>query len=392
MRDGGAGLNGGHESGVVGQSAAAPRVVPSAPPKPGFEEVRDATIGQTPWACGAFSYAGGSAPATATGPDRSSPKLLGPPLQKQVVYHVAKPGQPRDPRRMTTTTLPTVRHHWVSVKTLRLHAAEVGSDGPPVLMLHGFPQHWYAWRHVMAALADDHRVYALDLRGAGRSDAPHGGYDTLTMTGDVLAVMDALELPVVHLAGHESGAWLGFHLALAAPERVASLLAVNTLHPWLPLRRLAPQMWRFWYTALFEYPVLGEWVIRTRPGVLRWLLRRGRRALPDVDVDVFVDVFRDPARARAGQQLQWQLVVNDIPRRIFGRYRSQRLTVPTMLLAGRRDFAVSPRSLTQAGSNATELDIQVVDGGHYLPEERPDVVAASIRGMTSGAPPLRRPA
>ncbi len=293
---------------------------------------------------------------------------------------------------MSATTLPAVKHRSVSVNGLRLHVAEVGSDGPPVLMLHGFPQHWYAWRHVMAALADDHRVYALDLRGAGRSDAPRSGYDTVTMTGDVLAVLDALDLPVVHLAGHESGGWIGFHLALAAPERFASFLAVNAPHPWLPHRRLVPQMWRFWYTALFEYPMLGEWVIRTRPGVLRWLLRRGRPELPDADVDVFVDAIREPARARAGQQLQWQIVLHDIPRRILGRYRSQRLTVPTLLLAGRRDFALSPRSLTQAGPNATDLHIRIVDGGHYLPEERPDIVAAAIRGMTSDVLAMRRSA
>jgi pimeloyl-ACP methyl ester carboxylesterase len=281
-----------------------------------------------------------------------------------------------------TTTIPAISHRHVLANGLRFHVADAGSDGPPVLLLHGFPQHSYAWRHVIAELATDHHVYALDLRGAGRSEAPRRGYDTTTLAGDVLAVMDALGLPATHLVGHEWGGWLGFAVALRAPGRVSSFVAVNAPHPWLPHRKMLPQMWRFWYTALFEYPVLGAWVIRTRPGVLRWQLRRGRHDLPAADVAVFTDVAREPARARAGQQLHWQLVVHDIPRRLLGCYRRRHLRVPTVLLAGARDFALSARSVTGAGRHADDLQVQVVDGGHYLPEERPKLVAAAVRTLT----------
>jgi pimeloyl-ACP methyl ester carboxylesterase len=268
-----------------------------------------------------------------------------------------------------------ISHHDVHANGLRFHVAQAGPSGPPVLLLHGFPQHSHAWRHVIADLAPDHHVYAPDLRGAGDSEAPRHGYDTATLTADVLALMDALDLSTVALVGHESGGWLGFHLALAAPERFPSLVAVNTPHPWIPHRRMLPHMWRFWYTALFEYPVLGPWLIRTRPGLLRWLLHRGRPGLAEPDVAAFVNPFRDPARARAGQQLQWQMVLHDIPRRMLGRYRGRRLAVPTLLLAGRHDFALSPRSLT-TGHN---IDVRIVDGGHYLPEEQPKAVSTAVR-------------
>jgi len=279
----------------------------------------------------------------------------------------------------------TITHHDVHANGLRFHVAQAGSAGPPVLLLHGFPQHSHAWRYVMADLAADHRVYAPDLRGAGVSEAPRRGYDTATMTADVLALVDALGLSTVALVGHESGGWLGFHLALAAPERFASLVSVNAPHPWIPHRRMLPHMWRFWYTALFEYPVLGAWLIRTRPGLLRWLLRRGRPGLADADTDTFVNPFGDASRARAGQQLQWQMVLHDIPRRMLGRYRSCRLAVPTLLLAGRRDFALSPNSLTTAHN----IGVRVIDGGHYLPEERPGAVSGAVREI--GAPPLHGP-
>lgn len=285
---------------------------------------------------------------------------------------------------MTITTPQGITHRQLIANGVRLHVAQAGTSGPPVLLLHGYPQHWYAWRDVITKLAEDHRVCALDLRGAGQSDAPRRGYDTATLTGDVLAVLDALGLPPVTVAGHEWGGWLAFHLALAAPERFTGVVAVNAPHPWLPQRRLLPQMWRFWYTALLEYPLLGTWVIR-HTGVLAWLLRRGRPGLPAANAEVFARPGREPARARAGQQLHWQAVLHDIPRRVLGGYRHQHLTVPAMVLAGARDFALSPRSLTGAGPHADELAIRVVDGsGHYLPEERPDVVAAAIAEMAPG--------
>lgn len=84
-----------------------------------------------------------------------------------------------------TTTPPEITHRTVQANGLRFHVAEAGADGPAVLLLHGFPQHWYAWRYVMADLSADHRVYALDLRGAGQSDAPPRGYETGTLATDV---------------------------------------------------------------------------------------------------------------------------------------------------------------------------------------------------------------
>lgn len=282
---------------------------------------------------------------------------------------------------MTTTTLPEITHRYLTVNGVRLHVAAAGASGPPVLLLHGYPQHWYAWRDVITGLADGHRVFALDLRGAGQSDAPRHGYDSATLAADVLAALDALRLPTVTLAGHEWGGWLGFHLTLTAPARFTGFVALNTPHPWLPHRKLLPQMWRFWYTALLEYPLLGAWVIQ-HTGVLGWLLRRGRPGLPPADVAAFTTPAREPARARAGQQLHWQVVLRDIPRRAFGGYRRRHLPVPALLLAGADDFALSPRSLTGAGTHADELAVRVIGGaGHYLPEEKPAIVAAAIREM-----------
>jgi pimeloyl-ACP methyl ester carboxylesterase len=80
-----------------------------------------------------------------------------------------------------------VTHRWLEARSIRFHVAEAGSGDDPVLLLHGWPQHWYEWRYLMPALADRHRVLAPDLRGFGWSDAPRDGYLREEMARDVLA-------------------------------------------------------------------------------------------------------------------------------------------------------------------------------------------------------------
>jgi pimeloyl-ACP methyl ester carboxylesterase len=256
-----------------------------------------------------------------------------------------------------------------------------GTVGPVIMLLHGFPQHAHAWRHVITELAADHQVYAVDLRGAGASDAPPRGYDTATRVADVLAILDELNLSTVHLAGHEWGGWLAFHVALRAPARVSSLAAINAPHPWVPLSRMLPQMWRVWYTALLEYPALGSWILQHRPGLTRWLLRRGRPHVSAQDLAIYVQPNSEPARARAGQQLHWQFVRRDIPARLLGRLRHSSLRMPTVALYSTRDFALSRRCAVPALPQAPSMRVLMVNGGHWLPEEQPSAVATIIRDL-----------
>ena len=119
-----------------------------------------------------------------------------------------------------------VSHRTVRARGLDFHVAEAGEGDDVVLCLHGWPQHWYEWRHLMPALAAaGHRVLAMDLRGFGWSDAPAGGYEKEKMADDVLAVLDQLGLERVKLVGHDWGGWIGFLLALRAPDRFSRFLA-----------------------------------------------------------------------------------------------------------------------------------------------------------------------
>jgi pimeloyl-ACP methyl ester carboxylesterase len=277
--------------------------------------------------------------------------------------------------------VPGVTHRFVTVRGVRLHLAEAGPDrAEPVLLLAAFPQHWYAWRHVIPLLAPHHRVIALDLRGFGWSDAPKHGYGGVSLSDDVVAVLDELGLEHASVIGHDWGAWVGFFTALRYPHRVSHLVSVNMTHPWPPFMRLAPNLWRMWHTALMEWPPLGRFVIR-RTRFTHFLLRHWVADKQVWDRDgfaVFTDVLREPARARAAEQLHAAYVWREIFGHPFGgRFHAARLTVPTLILGGDRDVVIPPSVLAGGHRNAENLRFVVVPGcGHLMPEERPDAIAS----------------
>ena len=118
-----------------------------------------------------------------------------------------------------------VTHRFVDAGGLRMHVAEAGpEDGEVIVLLHGWPQHWYEWRHQIPELAKHYRVICPDLRGFGWSDAPSSGYEKETLAEDIVNVLDALGLERVKLVGHDWGGWCGFLICLNHPERVERFL------------------------------------------------------------------------------------------------------------------------------------------------------------------------
>src|SRR3954465_11116820 len=149
-----------------------------------------------------------------------------------------------------------------------LHVAEAG-DGPPLVLLHGWPQHWWAWRRGLSALAEERRVLCPDLRGLGWSDAPPGAYAKEQWAADVVALLDALGLDRVDLAGHDWGGLVALLAALRAPARVRTAPALSILHAWprppAPSQRaLVPLA----YQLPLATPVAGAQLLRRLPGLV----------------------------------------------------------------------------------------------------------------------------
>ncbi|WP_129307898.1 alpha/beta hydrolase [Streptomyces sp. L2] len=284
-----------------------------------------------------------------------------------------------------------VRHDWKEIRGARLHIAEYGT-GTPLLMLHGFPQHWYAWHRAAELVAGEYRLVCPDLRGFGWSEGTARGYDMDALADDALALLDALGLERVGLVGHDWGGHLGFRLCLRAPERFTGYLALNMSHPWPRHRVVLPNLWRMWYTAFVEYPVLGRAVLRHWPAFTRFLLRH-QVADPAVWEETELAEYAAATResAAAGQAMFWQYVLRDIPALLRGTHRRQRLTVPTLLLGGERDNVIPPALLDGGEAYTDDLTVRVVPGaGHFLPQERPGEVADALRelfGSSESRPP-----
>lgn len=269
-----------------------------------------------------------------------------------------------------------VTHSYVKVNGLNLHLAEAGS-GEPLLMLHGWPQHWYMWRHQISCLAQCYSVICPDLRGFGWSDAPATGYEKEQLVDDVIALLDTLNLSRIRLMAHDWGGWVGFLLCLRQPERVQRLLALNVPHPFQKLDTRALTLWRFWYQWVIASPLFGKWIVQNRSGFVRRLLRRGfvNKTLSEEEITAYTSRLSEPARAYASVLLYRSFLLWEFVPLIRGRYCSSRLSTPALILFGVHDFSLSPALLRGYSPYADDLRIELVpNSGHFIAEDQPELV------------------
>jgi pimeloyl-ACP methyl ester carboxylesterase len=261
----------------------------------------------------------------------------------------------------------------VQLPGVRLHVAQAGA-GEPLVLLHGWPQHWFSWRHLIGPLSERYTVIAPDLRGWGWSEAPPGDYAKATFAADIIALLDHEGIERARVIGHDWGAWTAFLLALDHPERIERMVALDIVPPWPERPRLRHALIPVFliYQVLIASPLgvplmtrstrFVREIIRLASGTrLRWSLE---------ELDVYADVLREPARARASSSCYRTFLTREALSR--SRRRGQ-LTVPTLLLMGqasalRRIFDPQPGG---------QLKVESIAGaGHFLAEEAPDEVLA----------------
>jgi pimeloyl-ACP methyl ester carboxylesterase len=268
--------------------------------------------------------------------------------------------------------VPGVEHRTVEVDGVRLHVAQAG-QGPPLILLHGWPQHWWSWRRLIPELANDYRVLAPDLRGWGWSDAPPGDYAKSTFAQDIVRLLDAEGLDQVKVIAHDWGAFAAFLLALEHPERIERLVALDIAPPWLErpqFRHLALPLLLSYQFAVAS-PVAGMRMMTSSTRFIRGIIRLGSGPMitwSDEELDAYAEVLREPARAAASSACYRTFLTREMPAALRGRRRASDLTVPTLLLMGSRSVlnrVLSPQS-------AGRLRVQTIpNAGHFLPEEAP---------------------
>ncbi len=285
-----------------------------------------------------------------------------------------------DRRLPPLPALDGVRHRDIAIEGVRLHVAEVGPEsGEPVLFVHGWPQHWWCWRKVVAQLPES-RCVMPDLRGHGWSEAPAGGYETTQRTTDMRNLLDALEIDRVCYVGHDWGAWAGFLLATESPERVSALLALSVPHPWpsrhdrLSPRRLAAML----YQVPLSTPLLGHALMRA--GIVKRILKGA--SAPGTFSAEETAVYDGPLSSAEGAKVTVAMyrtfLLRELPALMSGDQR--RLTVKTRLVVGEQDPIVRGADLRGFEEHADDMAVEWVAGaGHFLPEERPGRVVDRVR-------------
>jgi len=262
-----------------------------------------------------------------------------------------------------------VRHRTVATRGVSLHVAEAG-DGPPLVLLHGWPQHWWSFRALIPRLAERYRVIAPDLRGWGWSDAPPGDYAKTTFAADVLALLDAEDLDRVRLVGHDWGGYAAFLLALQHPERVERVVALDIAPPWRTPAH--PGQLLFLPFASYQFalatPRLGLRLM-TSGRLVPLILRLGsgpRFRFGDDEVAAYTEPLREPARAAASVACYRTFLTREL---VAQARRRNDLRVPALLLWGETSL------LRRIAGTSPGVPTEVIAGaGHFLAEEAPEAV------------------
>jgi pimeloyl-ACP methyl ester carboxylesterase len=273
--------------------------------------------------------------------------------------------------------VPGVDHIFVRGGDLDFHVAVAG-EGRPVLLLHGWPEHWYAWREVMPRLAEHYRVLAMDLRGFGWTDIAWEGFEKENMADDIARVLAARQQERVAVIGHDWGGWIGLLLAMRRPELVERLIVLGALPPWAPpYPASAVGARRLRHHLLIASPLGRRQLHRSADLAARQIRKFAAedRNLGEKPVDIYMRDLRASTRARAGSLLHRTFLTRELRPLLAGRYSDTRLSTPTLVLYGDRDRLFSPKAYLDHERHADDLRLEAVPGvGHYLPEEAPEVV------------------
>lgn len=273
-----------------------------------------------------------------------------------------------------------LEHSYINTNGLRLHVVQAGpKSGTPVLLLHGFPEFWYGWRKQIPALtAAGCRVIVPDQRGYNLSDKPTDvkAYCMDTLVRDILGLIKALDYEKVNLVGHDFGALVAWMLAIDHPQRLHRLGIINVPHPAVMRRFLMrdlDQMRRSLYALFFQLPWLPEAILRLGDWrvAATGMRRTGKPgAFTDEDIEKYREAWSQPGSMTA--MLNWYRAAARYP---FELTNGMRVSVPTLILWGAQDFALSRRMARPSLDYCDDGNlIFFPDATHWVQHEEADEI------------------
>lgn len=257
-----------------------------------------------------------------------------------------------------------------------------GGEGPPIVLLHGFPQDWYEWRHALPRLASSATVVAVDQRGVGGSAPSTAGYEAVDLAEDVYQLTQQLSLEQVYVVGHDVGGWVAYALARRHPEALRGVMVLETpvpgIEPWLNLDIDVP----LWHGPFHMIPDLPEALVAGRQATyFRHFFDVGlvdRAAISEADVEHYARAYREPGHLRAAFEPYRAIPAN----MAFNVGERTAIDVPLLLAGAEQVFGpvlseLADRLRTEHGW--AHVEVEVLNAArHYLVEERPEVVTRLI--------------
>ena len=275
----------------------------------------------------------------------------------------------------------TFTSRYIDTGNLLLHAV-TGGDGPPLLLVHGWPQTWYAWRMLMPTLAQDFSVIAVDQRGIGLSGKPHDGYDTATLANDLVALMDALGHQRFALYGTDVGMPIAYALTVDHLDRVERLVVSEAPLPGIspsPPLFLPPQLnERLWHLAFNQLPKVNEQLVAGREDIFfgaEFDASAGTNKLPDDAVRYYIDTLAaDPDHLRGSFEF-YRAIPTTIAQN--EKRKERRLTLPVLAIGGAESSGEGVgNTMKLAADNVQTL---VIPGcGHWVAEQAPEELLAAL--------------
>jgi pimeloyl-ACP methyl ester carboxylesterase len=275
----------------------------------------------------------------------------------------------------------TFTSHYIDTGELRLHAV-IGGEGPPLLLVHGWPETWSAWRLVMPALARDFSVVAVDQRGRGLTSKPADGYDTGTLAGDLVALMDVLGHERFAVVGHDTGMVIGYALAADYRDRVDRLAVAEAALPGVqdspPLFVPTPLNSRLFHLMFNRLSTMNEQLVRGREDIFFGFVfdvEAGTTKLPNYAVRYYINQLASvpgALRGSFGFYRAWDTTTEQNQQR-----KTQKLTLPVLAIGG--EESIGARAGEVMSRAADDVQTLVIPGaGHFIVEEAPKEMLAAL--------------
>jgi pimeloyl-ACP methyl ester carboxylesterase len=281
----------------------------------------------------------------------------------------------------------TFSHYMASVNGIQIHYV-IGGQGQPILLLHGWPETWYAWHKVMPALAKNYTVIAPDLRGLGYSSKPPTGYDGNTTAEDIYQLVSQLGFSKIFLVAHDIGAQTAYSYTAGHPSNVSKLVIMDAVFPGFFPPNFEGVCWWCSFHQTRDIPELLT--AGNERKYLSWHYRGlayNREAITEADIDTYVSSYSAPGGMRAGFEYYRAFPVNAEQNKVLS---ETKLQMPVLVIGGDIYPALGgdlPGNVTLNSTQALAANVTGITvplSGHYIAEEQPDVVVILLNNFFSG--------